>query len=1323
MSSSQKDASKSNNDVTAQPTTFSPTVLTSSSTSTTTNGHPSHKHLSHDLLRKYNPSVNALDEDDLSDVSSSSSASLQKKSFTQRKTISSTSESSDDDEYEVPSKEPYESKYITLTTINALDFLPSGDCTDSLSSDAVLTTLYKATKMTFTLCLASSIISAGIFFSSGNGLILVFINIAMTTWFIMCSLIWSFFLLLLNRAWPLGLTISYAKKASLYMTIIQFLCDQRFTYSHSDISFLGSVLSYGSVMSLPIFIMLEQFLNAYQKEKFRKQALLKVERENSQNSVYRALDRFNERKGLYLRTISDQLHQTTDLAMSTLKQLSPPHFLSKPHEQLSACSMSMPTTSINAVYTILKDVNYISTHLGTLSLLLFSDPNKAERSNVKREFDIGEMIQNVGDALAGVASCAKVELVIYHVDYGLNHLNVIGDEAALRHALVDLLKCMLSGASPGACVELGLQVRASGGDGESTSEKDSNIKPNDKVTCTIEIIHNPGSIKLSQRKPMMIPNANLVHKVLGFLGATLKADEESDLQRFEITIELKVGSPLAHPSVPTVNEEILQRYPHLRITGEPSVKDLVKTSQNMRGQKVALHATSKSFFAKHITSCLTTWGTDISHIPIGDEEDLEASSPVESRTGSPLGVLDSEQNSSVKPSSRGTSQLPANSVPPTFIIIDDDIETLKQQLTQLRNAPFPDIVAAAPMFNAKSGHNKRRPQAPVLPHQTTAVIHFTSLSNYKQVKDSVQCMLSPASAGSFPLPQVLVIPKPAGPRRFLNALHTTTNKIVVDPVYIPIATSPMSPGSQYANGLYASGEVNPMEQISDQSNNYFPSDVAQRSNTSSPSDGNVPRSTASGGPSSPRIIIFPKQPRNSDGRAGIIEKFGKGSSTSTTPPIYTNQTTTRILPNNQSPGTMSPTTGIPNANFFPEMPVSESPVLPSVPATNGSQPATPSQEVSTSVQNKPSPVPSTRRRTKPNGNRLIGVIPPINVLIVEDNPINQTILSTFMRKKKIKFECAANGQEAVDKWQKGGFHLVLMDIQMPVMDGIEATKTIRRLEKSQKIGVFPPTPPAQLSTSSPSSSNSSTPASTPSSQDLPNRSPVIIVALTASSLSSDRQNALAAGCNDFLTKPVSLEWLEKKINEWGCMQALIDFDGWRKWKKVEETEKSNEKKTGISKSLGSPGDKIKRRDTTLSRETTPPINQSMSYPPPSSNSVSPRSHTVLQSSSGEPISSHPNDASLSSSPFKPLDVGIVSKPRNAESDSLVKDRRMSSGDIISTSTSRANSMVNSNIMNSNITIPLFTPTTAISLPQGNESSPKRVVRKRGNTFSSSLNNS
>lgn len=169
-----------------------------------------------------------------------------------------------------------------------------------------------------------------------------------------------------------------------------------------------------------------------------------------------------------------------------------------------------------------------------------------------------------------------------------------------------------------------------------------------------------------------------------------------------------------------------------------------------------------------------------------------------------------------------------------------------------------------------------------------------------------------------------------------------------------------------------------------------------------------------------------------------------------------------------------------------------------------------------------------------------------------------------MKRLSVRWKCAANGAEAVAKWREGGFHLVLMDIQLPVMNGLDATKEIRRLERLNGIGVFP--------------KKSGTPYAAAAAQDPPTviqedtlhdvslfKSPVIIVALTASSLQSDRHEALAAGCNDFLTKvrslslllnifdllipqPVRFEWLEQKVTEWGCMQALIDFEGWRKWR-------------------------------------------------------------------------------------------------------------------------------------------------------------------------------
>ena len=113
---------------------------------------------------------------------------------------------------------------------------------------------------------------------------------------------------------------------------------------------------------------------------------------------------------------------------------------------------------------------------------------------------------------------------------------------------------------------------------------------------------------------------------------------------------------------------------------------------------------------------------------------------------------------------------------------------------------------------------------------------------------------------------------------------------------------------------------------------------------------------------------------------------------------------------------------------------------------------------------------------------------------------------------------------------------------MPVMDGIQATKEIRRLEKSNAAAGYPPLSPSMDEGSTPSEkyplSASSSVTSETRSVNSPYRSSVIIVALTASSLQSDRVAALAAGCNDFLTKPVSLLWLNNKIIEWGSIKAL-----------------------------------------------------------------------------------------------------------------------------------------------------------------------------------------
>jgi CheY-like chemotaxis protein len=115
------------------------------------------------------------------------------------------------------------------------------------------------------------------------------------------------------------------------------------------------------------------------------------------------------------------------------------------------------------------------------------------------------------------------------------------------------------------------------------------------------------------------------------------------------------------------------------------------------------------------------------------------------------------------------------------------------------------------------------------------------------------------------------------------------------------------------------------------------------------------------------------------------------------------------------------------------------------------------------------------------------------ILVAEDNDSN-FILMSYILKKYYEFERAKNGQEAVEKADSGNFDLILMDIKMPIMDGMEATRLIR--EK------YP---------------------------DLP------IVALTANAFDSDRTMAMEAGCNDFLSKPVSsqlcIETIKKYLGE------------------------------------------------------------------------------------------------------------------------------------------------------------------------------------------------
>jgi light-regulated signal transduction histidine kinase (bacteriophytochrome)/DNA-binding response OmpR family regulator len=118
----------------------------------------------------------------------------------------------------------------------------------------------------------------------------------------------------------------------------------------------------------------------------------------------------------------------------------------------------------------------------------------------------------------------------------------------------------------------------------------------------------------------------------------------------------------------------------------------------------------------------------------------------------------------------------------------------------------------------------------------------------------------------------------------------------------------------------------------------------------------------------------------------------------------------------------------------------------------------------------------------------ITTIDPLHILLVEDNVVNQKLGITLLTKAGHRVSLAPNGVEAINKWRDGDIDLILMDVQMPEMDGFEATRQIRQLEQTTG-------------------------------------SHVPIVAMTADAMAGDRQRCMQAGMDDYLSKPIQRQVL------------------------------------------------------------------------------------------------------------------------------------------------------------------------------------------------------
>ena len=146
----------------------------------------------------------------------------------------------------------------------------------------------------------------------------------------------------------------------------------------------------------------------------------------------------------------------------------------------------------------------------------------------------------------------------------------------------------------------------------------------------------------------------------------------------------------------------------------------------------------------------------------------------------------------------------------------------------------------------------------------------------------------------------------------------------------------------------------------------------------------------------------------------------------------------------------------------------------------------------------------TRGTGAPVGTHPEPPLRPLRILLAEDSPDNRTITLAYLENTPYRVETAETGAIACRMFETGDYDLVLMDRQMPVMDGLTATRTIRTWEQANG---RPPTP---------------------------------IIALTASALKGDREKCMAAGCTAYLTKPIKQEVLLQAIKEHSTLAVAED---------------------------------------------------------------------------------------------------------------------------------------------------------------------------------------
>ncbi|MGB7342916.1 MAG: ATP-binding protein [Pirellulaceae bacterium] len=133
------------------------------------------------------------------------------------------------------------------------------------------------------------------------------------------------------------------------------------------------------------------------------------------------------------------------------------------------------------------------------------------------------------------------------------------------------------------------------------------------------------------------------------------------------------------------------------------------------------------------------------------------------------------------------------------------------------------------------------------------------------------------------------------------------------------------------------------------------------------------------------------------------------------------------------------------------------------------------------------------------------VIPPLKILLAEDGKANQMVAVSLLGSWGHSVEVAEDGQSAVDLWQSGNFDVILMDVQMPIMDGLDATRRIRELEAGCD-------------------------------------KPISIIAVTAHAMAGDQSRCLAAGMDDYVSKPIKRADMNRALQHFAIQDTRFSGD-------------------------------------------------------------------------------------------------------------------------------------------------------------------------------------